>query len=64
MKSIRWTLLAFLLPTLALWMAGELWLSWRELRSAANAAYEAYQKSQAAPAPQAAAFTIGVGTRQ
>lgn len=31
---------------------------------AANAAYEAYQKSQAAPAPQAAAFTIGVGTRQ
>ena len=40
MKSIRWTLLAFLLPTLALWMAGELWLSWRELRSAANAAYD------------------------
>lgn len=31
---------------------------------AANAAYEAYHKSQAAPVPQAAAFTIGVGARQ
>ncbi|NVI83391.1 pilus assembly protein [Janthinobacterium sp. BJB401] len=30
---------------------------------AAQAAYAAYQKSFAAPAPQGAAFTIGVGTR-
>lgn len=30
---------------------------------AANAAYETYQKSFTAPAPQAAAFTIGVGAR-
>ena len=30
---------------------------------AAQAAYAAYQKSFATPAPQAAAFTIGVGTR-
>ena len=40
MKSIRWTLLAFLLPALAVLMCGELWLSYRELRSAANAAYD------------------------
>ncbi|QIL74352.1 sensor histidine kinase (plasmid) [Diaphorobacter sp. HDW4B] len=40
MKSIKWTLLAFLLPTMALLMCGELWLSWRELRIAANAAYD------------------------
>ena len=31
---------------------------------AANAAYESYQKSFTAPAPQTAAFTIGVGGRQ
>ena len=31
---------------------------------AAQAAYAAYQKSFAAPAPQAAAFTIGVGARK
>lgn len=31
---------------------------------AAQAAYAAYQKSFATPAPQAAAFTIGVGARQ
>jgi hypothetical protein len=31
---------------------------------AARAAYAAYQKSFAVPAPQAAAFTIGVGGRQ
>lgn len=31
---------------------------------AANAAYEAYQKSFTAPVPQTAAFTIGVGGRQ
>jgi hypothetical protein len=30
---------------------------------AAHAAYAAYQKSFAAPAPQGAAFTIGVGAR-
>lgn len=31
---------------------------------AAQAAYVAYQKSFAAPAPQSAAFSIGVGARQ
>jgi len=30
---------------------------------AASAAYDSYQKSFSAPAPQPAAFTIGVGTR-
>lgn len=38
--SIRWTLLAFLLPALAVLMGGQLWLSYRELRTAGNAAYD------------------------
>ena len=39
MMSVRWTLLALLLPALVVLMAGELWLSYRELRTAGNAAY-------------------------
>lgn len=40
MTSVRRTLLALLLPALAVLMCGELWLSYRELRSAGNAAYD------------------------
>ena len=40
MKSIKWTLLAMLLPALVVLMCGELWLSYRELRISANAAYD------------------------
>ncbi len=40
MRSIRSTLLALLLPALAVLLGGELWLSYRELRVAAHAAYD------------------------
>lgn len=40
MRSFRSTLLALLLPALAVLLGGELWLSYRELRIAGNAAYD------------------------